>query len=508
MDKRATHSPSPLNKADDSYGAGSEDSFMTRWLIMPKALYFMLNLFVYSLHSLLFDLFVKQWKFTYYEYGFITAILSMNFFGAMIWTTLADRTGRYKAIITTTAVMYTVVACWLLWFKTEEGEVLTTGRIALVLTGFGIFNLFLSAAFPLVDAMILGMLSTYPRVSKDQFGNQRMWGAVGHFVATLVSMGLKAFFEKSNTSIMIFQLVVSILFILAVWFGVKDVQPVKGGHHHHHHHADKGIASPSPSPVSANPLHQVPVAQALPMAPTPAPPSAAEELGAEGQAGQKHPVITLLCDPNFMFFMVFVACLGVVRSVSSSFQKLLVVDIAEGSYLKTAVVDLARMASEIFVYMIAKPMKNAMGVYWIMVFSQMMGVLRILGYAIIPIKSDYAYYATWGFELIKGFSSGMISSSAIPIASRIAPPGCENTAQGLFSGNYSGLSMALGGGIGGFILWILYYKGCNESVHAQTMFLWVAIGCTVVTALMTMKYIFMDRVIGIPGFPRRQSIPS
>ena len=500
-------SPSPLIKSESLLE--SKESFAIRWLIMPKILYFMLNLFVYGFHSLLFMLFIKQWKFAYYMYGYATLIVSMNFFGALIWSSLADRTGRYKLIIIGTAIAYTIVACSMLLFKAEEGEKLTMYKIVLVFVGFGFFNFFLSAAFPLVDAMILGMLSTYPNVTKDQFGNQRMFGAIGHFVATLCAMTL--YRSKDDVlSVFIFQLVVSTIFILCVWFGVKDVQPLKGGHHHHYQPPNKtrNFASRG-SPTASAPLHQVPVSQALAMAPTPAPPAAVEELSAEGQAGQKHPVRTLLLDPNFLFFMLFIACLGVVRSVSSSFQKLIAVDIAHGSNVMAALVDGGRMVSEIFVYLVSKRLKNAMGIYWILIFSQVMGILRILGYANVSIDASYAYWAAWGLELIKGFSSGLVSSSAIPIASRIAAPGCENSAQGLFSGNYSGLSMALGGLIGGGILHLYYYEGCSlaeQSVHAQSMFMWVAIGTSVVTFLMTIKYIFVDRVVGIPGFPRRQSV--
>lgn len=505
--------PSLVTKTDEVVVAQREESFWAHWLVMPKLLYFMLNLYVYGFHSLLFLLFIKQWKFPYFLYGYATIITSMNFFGAMIWGSWADRTGRYKTIIIFTSILYTIVACLMLLFRTQEDEVLTLWKTVLVFVGFGFFNFFLSAAFPLVDALILGMLSTYPKVNKEMFGNQRMFGAVGHFAATICSLTI--YKKDSIVEVFIFQLVVSALFIAVVCLGVKDVKPVKGGHGHGggHGSANTGkekMSSLSPSPLpSGQQLHQVPVVQATAMAPTPAPPSAADELAADGQAGQKHPVLTLLTDPNFLFFMLFISCMGVVRSVSSTFQKLIALDLAHGDKLMTALIDFGRMLSEIFVYLTAKYMRNAMGIYWILIFSQIMGILRITGYAIVPMKHPWAYGMAWVWELIKGFSSGMVSSSAIPIASRIAPPGCESSAQGLFSGNYSGLSMAFGGAIGGGILHLYYYKGVSDEVqseHAQMMLLFVAAGTTVVTLLMALKYIFIDRVMGLPGFPRRASV--
>jgi hypothetical protein len=404
-----------------------------------------------------------------------------------------------------------------------------------VFTGFGLLNFFLSAAFPLLDAQILGMLAKNPKLSKEQFGNQRMFGAAGHFASTLLSFIV----YKNLKGTLIFNLLTYIGFFIAVVFGVQDIKVAKGGHHGHHAPQmprvdEKGkdvIRSPSPMPVAEG-LHQVPIAQAMTMAPSPAPPSAADELCAEGGAGVKHPVIALLTNPSFMFFMVFVAGMGTVRSVTSSFQKLIALDVASvdpknpswmaltfglsplaEKHLLTALVDFGRMLSEIFVYVYAKSMRNAMGIYWILVLSQLVGIVRMYGYGLLPNRGPnvrYSYYGAWILELLKGFSSGMVSSSAIPIASRIAPAGCESTAQGLFSGNYSGLSNGISGVVSGLILNFMYEAGnkIKEKDDIQSMFCWVSLGTFVVTIAMAAKFVFIDRVMGVPGFPRRHSLPS
>jgi hypothetical protein len=481
-----------------------KESFIERWLIVPKLLYFILNMFVYAFHALLGFIFVDQWKFSYYLYGYATSIVACNFFGAMLWTSLADRTGRYKMIIIITSVLFTIVACGMGMYQPEDPSIMIK---VFIFVGFGLFNFFLSAVFPLLDAQILSNLAANPKLSKEQFGIQRLFGAIGHFVATLVS--LFVYDKHDPKGPVIFQLIVSIMFIIAVWFGVKDVTPIKG---HGHHGADD---------KNKEKIHQVPLSQAMPMAPTPAPASAADELSAEGTAGVRHPIIALITNPNFMFFMLFVACSGVVRSVTSSFQKQVVGSVTS-SFLKQsgsmekrpdnkliAAVDFARMISEIAIYLLAKPIKNMMGVYWILVLSQLVGIARLAGYGFLSIDYWLSYYLCWGLELLKGFSSGLISSSAIPIASRIAPPGCEGSAQGLFSGNYSGLSMALGGGIGGGILHLYDHYGSQDPISdCQWMFIWVSVGTLAVTMLMMLKFIFVDRVMGIPGFPRRSSMPT
>lgn len=463
-----TTSTAAANVALASKGLNDQpESFFERWLIMPKLLYFLLNAYVYGFHSLMAIFFLEKWKMTYYAYGFASSVIVTNFFGAMVWGGLADRTGRYKTIIIISVILYTAVAIGIL-FPVFEDESQKLYRYIYVFIGLGLFNFFLSAAFPLLDAQILGMMAANPRISKEQFNNQRMFGAVGHLAATLASMHLYNRKEQSNQ--IIYQLVISAVFILAVWFGVPDVKPVKGGHHGHHGGHSKA--------------------------------------GGEGVTAPKNPILACLSNASFTFFMLFVGASGVVRSITTNFQKPISVAISGGHTGKASYMDIGRTASEVFVYMTAKYMKDALGVYWVLVFSQLTGIARLWGLGLVPLDASYAYVVASALELLKGFNSGLISSSAISIASSLAPPGCESTAQGLYSGNYSGLSMALGGLISGAILWHLYDENAPDNKQlddARRMFGWVSMGGTIITLALMAKFIFVDRVMGIPGFPRRHS---
>lgn len=443
------------------------ESFFERWLIMPKLLYFLLNAYVYGFHSLMAIFFLQKWKLTYYMYGYASSVIVTNFFGAMFWGGLADRTGRYKTLIILSVLLYTTVAILIL-FPVFEAESQAIYRYIYIFVGLGFFNFFLSAAFPLLDAQILGMMAANPRISKEQFNNQRMFGALGHLAATLASMHLYNGKEQSNQ--IIYQLVISAVFILAVWLGVPDVKPVKGGHHGHH--------------------------------------ASHAKTGGEAVTTPSNPILACLSNASFTFFMLFVGASGVVRSITTNFQKPISVAISGGHTGKASYMDIGRTASEVFVYITAKYMKDALGVYWILAFSQLTGIARLWGLGLVPIGASYSYLAASALELLKGFNSGLISSSAIPIASSLAPPGCESTAQGLYSGNYSGLSMALGGVISGAILQYLYDASADPSKQlddARKMFQWVSMGGTIITLALMAKFIFVDRVMGIPGFPRRHS---
>ncbi|PJF17015.1 Permease of the major facilitator superfamily [Paramicrosporidium saccamoebae] len=457
-----------------------EESFVERWLIMPKIIYFMVNMFVYSFHGIMPHLFLKVWGFSQHLYSYATMIMATNFFGSMIWTSLADRTGRYKAIIIVTSAIYTALSIVMIMYDAPKEP--TTFDYVKVFVGFGIWNIFLSASFPLVDAQVISKLSKNPKLSKDQLGNQRTFGAVGRFIATLASFLVLG----SKTGLIAFIVISFTGLALSVAFGIEDSKIVKKKPHHGDIKEKEGVV------VEA-----------------------------------RNPVVTLMTNPSFLFFMLFVAGMGTVRSVTSSFQKVIMADLStidpkNPSWLarlgfssgfeknfKTAIVDFGRMVSEIFVYLIAKDLKNLFGVYWILVLSQLFGILRLFGYGLLNKDSSSAYYLTWGLELIKGFGSGLINSSAIPIASSIAPPGCENTAQGLYSGNYAGLSNAISGAFSGAIL---HYKfimnGGMTNQDVQSMFCWVSLATFLVTVGMACKFIFVDRVMGIPGFPRRASFAN
>jgi MFS family permease len=145
----------------------------------------------------------------------------------------------------------------------------------------------------------------------------------------------------------------------------------------------------------------------------------------------------------------------------------------------------------------------------VLAFSQLVGIARLWGYGLVDVSGVYGYHYLCGLELLKGFNSGLISSSAIQIASSLAPPGCESTAQGLYSGMYSGLSMAFGGIVGGLVLHYRYVAGDSDAIqidNVQFMFRWVSVASLIITLALMAKFIFVDRVMGIPGFPRRHSI--
>lgn len=491
-----------------SYEGAEKVSFFEHWLMAPKLLYFLLNLFVYACHSIIAIIITVKWKFPYYLYGYTTILMVSNFFGSMFWSSLAEKTGRYKTILVVSAVLYTIFAIALCVPITSKTIILILGKeyvkynleycyIFFLMLGF---NFFLAASFPLLDSLVMGMMAVNPRVSKEQFGNQRMFGSIGHLAGTLISF---AVFDKRKVwGQILFQLAVTFTYLAAIILLIPDVKPLAHGHGHggRQKAVEEGVDPKVPT-----------LLESMPTSSTPVPPSAAHELAAEGTVGVRHPALTLLKDANFMFFMLFILTLGIARAVTTNFQKVLVMNDKSMGLTKIAMIDIPRTMSEVFVYWYAKRLHKLMGGYWILVLSQFAGVIRIVGYGLLDLNSSNTFGLSCVFEILKGFSSGMISSAAIPIASELAPAGCETTAQGIYSGVFTGISMAAGGVLGAVLLHMRHDPTVSgwkslQAGHVQSLFITTAALCTVVTLLIMVKYIFFDRVMAFPGVRRRPSV--
>jgi len=205
-----------------------------------------------------------------------------------------------------------------------------------------------------------------------------------------------------------------------------------------------------------------------------------------------------------MFFMFVIASAGILRIALTIFQPFFVQAKLKKTFIESQLPGITRLISEVGVYFFSKEMSEMFGVYWMLVFSQIAGICRTLGYGLMNPSSKNSLWISLALESFKGLNSGLISSSAIRIAADIAPAGCESSAQGLYSGNYSGLSAAFGGTLSGIII----YVQKDKSTALQKMFVWVSIISSVITVLFTLKYMFVDRVMGLPCFPRKRQSKS
>jgi Na+/melibiose symporter-like transporter len=460
---------------------------IARWnecyLLLPKLIYFTLNCAIYATHNYTAIYFYEMWKLEVYQFGAVSSLSAVQFVGALFWAHLADKTGRHKSILLVCTVLYAFFFC-LLNLEPFRDASQTTHRIVYSAIMYGLSCFFVSCMFPLVDAQVFSILARDPTFTKATFGRQRLWGTVGHGVITLAvgtSIQLKGYIGMF--AILVLSCTAFIFFVLV---GVpSDVRVIKGAASKKHHHQKEE------NQTSA-------VTNAVVTIDTD--PAADEEHGGSLGCAKRMamaPVIRVLLDPHFFFLAVVILCAGYVRSVMSNFLGFYMEHEMQKSKVLIGVAVAFRMASEIAIFFYNKPLLQFLGLHWMLIIAQLAGLLRVLAYSLLPASGNW-FYLSFAIELLKGTSTGCLISSGVRMADDIAPRGCRNTAQAYISGIYSGLSLAIGGALGGFLIFIL--PG-NSIVAMFRVTFYMGLAALIMCLL---KYSLVDRAILVPSSWRHQ----
>lgn len=435
-------------------------AFDSKWLILPKVLYFWLNMAIYTATTFITKFFMNKWKLLEYQVAVVMSLQITIFFGAMFWTNLADRLRKPRMLLMMAIVGYAVFFCCLglpIFLRPDQGlHRLIYSSVILSFTW-----MCSSCFYPLVDSTIMMMLERDPNFTKDHYNNQRLWGVPAHVLGGIVSgwafdkFGVLGYEAGVLISTLIFAVVAFISMPAVMTEDVK--KPSKD--------MEKGQQASASSENLLAPAVQ-------------------------------NPTWTLLSKPSFVFFLIFGLSGGILRSSLTNFQSHHMEKGFKMTSTNAAFTTVPRIASEVAVYVFGKHLARYIGVYWMLVLSQVAGLVRIFGYAFFT--SPESMFLPFFLEVSKGLNSGLLVTSSVRIASDIAPPGCASSAQGLFSGTYSGLSMFVGGLINGLLL---YWSGNNLCF----MFKWVGVFSLICTITFFVKYAFFDRVMKIPGFTAKST---
>lgn len=414
-------------------------------LILPKLLYLTLNLAVYSTHTFTAMYFYDQWKLEIWHYGFIATLSAIHFVTAPIWGRLADRTGRHRWILLL-GVMGYAGSFGLLQIKGVGGS--GVGRIIWSGWLYGMSFVFNSALFPLVDEQMLKLLKARGGGDvKELFGKQRLFGSLGHGLATLLTgigidrFGYIAMFLNLFVSSFVFCLLVIVLIPnnTKLNFNKEPDKSVKG-----------------------------------------------EKVEMKGEEEKSSTALALLSSVAFILFLLMVFCSGYVRAVLSLYLPFYLQRDYNRSATLVAIAKLCQVASEVVLFALGKYLYRLLSPPSLVLLAQVCGITRALSYAFLPPRGSW-FYAAFGIELLKGASTALAVSGGVIMAEELAlkaGKGLETMSQGLFSGVYSGLSAAAGGAIGGLILMLL-------PTHSIAMlFLITAIAASATTVLFALKYYF------------------
>lgn len=455
-----------------------------------------------------------------YQVGILAAMSAFSFAGALAWSMLADRVQRPRAVLLICAVLYCGLMTCLLAnpFSGSSGEVLGLLYLALV---FGAAQFCLAGCYPLVDALVLALLTRDLSATKALFGRQRLWGSIGHALATVLSawsidamvrwFGYREGSQEAYRGPFVLLIVTTAIFVAVVVFAFG---PEDDG-------LDMHLLETSPMLSS--------VEEADLIIDEPMIGLASPELGPkdspEPESQQQREAVVKAADiwtlvprnAEFTFLLLVVAVAGYGRTVMSNFQSVFVTEWIglDRSFMSWAAQ--VRLLTEVAVFFHGNTLMEFIGPHWMLLLGQFAGALRTLGYSFMPSSSaDRGKSRVQGgrklsavglgfllfLELFKGLNSGLLVLGGVRLANDLAPRALANTAQGLFSGFYTGLGGLCGGVIAGILIrWCALKNpetgrplGRGES-GLPGMFWWSSLVLFLTSIVFGMKFALWDRVI-------------
>lgn len=462
--------------------AGRLTQINNRWLITPKLMYFTMNTVVYTFHLFRAPFITEYLDLSKPYVGLISTLMSVIAFpSATVWSTLADRLGRHKLVLS--LITFGVVACFeLLLVRFEAYHVRLMYSIGMLM----LYNSFLVGMQPLLDYAALELLSSKPGFSKEMYGRQRLWGTIAYSVITLGGAVLMDWLGGFWVLFMIMPLV-AVVFVATLYFtalpdkpkalwGWRGTGPGADGA------AEQGAKGARGSPeITAVQLSGMAEAKGAGSVP---------HLVAEGAPGGKEPGQkqqrgrwrALLTDPNYMFFLFVILMLGLARSVMTTYLALFWKTNMQMTSTEIACAGaIFAMVLEIGVFFVARPVGALLGNYWMLLLAQLAMVVRCWAYVWLP-EGRGLCWAVYVIELLKGLSFGLAHSAAIKIANEAAPEGLEATAQALYNSVYVQLPTAIAGLIG---MWAF---GRFHNAAAKVMFLGTAVLSSLALVLFVLKY--------------------
>lgn len=346
----------------------------TRPLFFAKGFYF----FYFAAWSFLLpflSLFYQSLGFSGSQIGILASISPLiTLFAAPFWGGLADVSRRHKRVL-----LMGIAGAWLAVLALAQAR--TFWLIAPLIALYAFFS---ATILPLVDNSVLSLLGE----RRDQYGNQRLWGAIGWGAAGPAAGWLTG------------QLGISWAFI-----GFLILMAA-------------GILFAWNLPVNAS------------------------ASGAHFTAGMR----ILVRDQRWQLFLLVAFISGAGLSVVSNFLFLYMDELHASNTIMGIALAMATV-SEIPVLFFSGRLLRRWGPKGLLVLSMAAYVVRAYAYS-----AATAPWQVLLIQLLHGLSFSIMWAAGVSLAAEIAPPGLGATAQGLFSSTVMGFGGIMGSVAGGLLL--------------------------------------------------------
>lgn len=373
------------------------------YFLVPKAMYFFLNWFIYSTHGFYNQYLKSSW-------GMDTKAVSATFFWQAVtivtgpyWGSLADRTGRYRQVAAFCVIMNCLCLCLMAFPLFQAGSWARTIYFHLLSTATAIFS---SGTFPIIDAIVLSLLEADPTTSKDDYGYQKMFGAIAHNICTEGIHKLYDWFAEDYFVMFYSATTAMLILVSTIMLLVSDKVKIKA--HKHHGPSKTAAASDSDSTAQMTPMQMV-------------------------------------FKPEFFLFSCVVLAAGIVRCVNTNNHSQYLTDVLFLGKGDVGKLMYYRIPVELGLLFFAKRIMQKTGPYWFLLAGLFVGVWRMYMYSwLVPDECGKLFYycILILIEVLKGANSSLISSGAFRIASDLAPPHLQASAQTFVAACWHGLPMS------------------------------------------------------------------
>ena len=434
-----------------------------------KWLYFTLNMALYSSLTFTSAYFFVHWHVPIYQFGCLSALSIVELVGAVWWGGLADRSGQHQRILIICTAVYCVLFCalplgsWLL-----PGEDAAALKMILSAALLGGTYFFMSSFFPLVDSCVLAALKR--RVPSGEthalFGQQRLWGTLGHGVVSLLSgQAISAWGWMGMFGVLIGTCLAFIFCTFFILSGraeleldlgdeeFEDVKEIADDNEDKETFLMKYIADEESIKDAAE-------ENSFLMKDESAVPSETNAL-THNQS---------LFNVRFIWLLAIVLVAGWMRSVLSTFLPYHLLFDLHQSPLFVGLTAIFRISAETLIFA-GWHRPGGFDERTLLRLGLLASVLRVAGYAVLSSLPAWIplWLAVFCLESLKGVSVACVISGAVRLAHSLVPPQESTRAQAFVSGTYSGLATAVAGVAGGVMVWW-------QAEHSiSQMFAWTAV---------------------------------
>ncbi|CAJ1365383.1 unnamed protein product [Effrenium voratum] len=325
--------------------------------------------------------------------GFLLVVTPMmSFVGGMFWSIVVDITGKYKLILTSSGLLaVALVFSYLLP---------AVGKSWPLLLGITFVQGFLtSPAGPVVDGLCLKVLKeqTGPQEKKEEYGDQRLWSAVG-WGGMAIAAGKLVDMYGVNAIFFCYGILVCIN-VLVIQLFISDA------------------------------------------------PKAARQ----GQTTvSTRQWLKTLCKFEPLWMLLNLLIYGILIALIESFLNVFLVqdfDHAPKVIIGAATAVMCLFEIPVFKYISSLWTKRGYSLVGVLWFAEFVMALRCLLYAVVPKTQPWLVLL---IEPLHGFTFAAVWNATVEYAQRLATPGTEAKMQALINGLYFNVAFAVGSLLWGY----------------------------------------------------------